>query len=133
MLTKVCSVTLHSSYPLRMPALRSHSAPAEDIIIDTDDLLDGTSLIVPQHCCPPFEPTASRYVKNLSKIVGDVTDILPTEPCSRNSPQDLPDIANVGSYHREIARQGLFDRGWRAFPIRAEKHRVGRAVVPWHF
>src|SRR5262249_50671507 len=60
-------------------------------------------------------------------------DILGTDLRSRHPSQDLPDITNVGGYYGEITCQGFFDRGRGAFPIRAEKHRVGRAVVPWHF
>src|SRR2546425_681189 len=31
-----------------------------------------------------------------------------------------------------LLQKGLFDAGWGAFPVRAEKHHVGRAIVPRH-
>src|SRR5262249_40522575 len=84
-LTKLRIVTLQSSYPQQTPMPRSRFEPAEHIVIYTDDLLDGTRLVVPRHCRPPCEPTAARYVKSLSKIACDFANFLRTDPRSRNS------------------------------------------------
>src|SRR2546428_8471948 len=80
-----------------------------------------------------MKTASARYSKNLSKTTGNFADFLCADPCSRDSAHNLADIPDIGSNHRQVTRQGLFDRGRGAFTVRAENHRVGRAVVPWHF
>src|SRR5215813_5991569 len=103
MLAKVRSITLQPSYPLPAPASCFRSEPEEDIVIYTDDLLDGASLVVPRHCHTPVELTAPRYVKSLSKIMCDLADFLCTDPRARSSSHNLLDITHVCSDHREVA------------------------------
>jgi len=73
------------------------------------------------------------HLKSFSKSARDFADFLDAQQRSGNAAQDLFYIANVGSYNREIARQGFFDEVGEPSESRAKNHRVGRTVVPWHY
>src|SRR5215467_802934 len=102
------------------------------VVIHVDNLLHSACLVVSPHRRPSLEHTPPRHVQSLAKTVCERADVPRTNPRSRNSSHDFANVTNIGGYHREVTRKGLLYRSRSPFAIRAEKHGVGRAVIPRH-